>query len=431
MLSKRKVINSLFMLSIPWYGFGGYSIMKQGFGAGVFICAMPFLAILAFYAVDMLYGQAPRPRVNGKFLIVMGALLSLSASVLLGLHYKSPLITQSNGIMLIVLFNVPFLSSVLVQTYNRDDPEFDMAWLVMKGFILYVAFNLAGMAAGMRNLMHHFPGRANPPFALGLYDATHMLAVINLMLLSYLGEFKANPLRWFGLATLYMVDMAMILSINSRLSVMIFIVLTALFATKAMKKLKGLYTVSLFTMPIMMTFALLIYQILSLPVFVAIMERVDKKDITTFNGRTYIWESAGDWLMNDRRGLLFGNGYNGQYHLRLLDWVAKLWGEKGSYRLHMHSAFLEFLVDQGIVGILLLYGVYWSGYKFYQGQYKAGTRMAPLYAGFVYLMFAWQIDIVGYGIYSGFVLLMLLMGPVVMRQGGEAVTAIEPLAPRT
>ena len=394
-------------------------MMIKGFAVGVFACALPFLLILSVYLLDMLYGQAPRPRVNKKFHLVMAFLTSMSASVLLGLYYKSPVITPLNGALLIMLFHVPFLSSIVVQTYNRDDPDFDMTWMLIQGFIIYVAINVAGMAAGMRNLMHYFPGRANPPFALGLYDTAHTLAIVNLMLLSYLTDFKANPKRWIGLAFLYAVNMGIILSINSRLSVMIFLVFTILFATQAMKVVRGLFTVSLFTMPIMMSFALLIYEILTLPVFVAIMERVDKKDITTFNGRTYIWESAAQWLADDRRGLIFGNGYNGQSHLRILDWVAKLWGESGSYRLHMHSAFLEFLVDQGVVGIGLLYGVYWSGYKFYQKQYLANTKLAPIYAGFIYLMFAWQIDIFCYGIYSGFMLVFMLMAPVVMQTNDE------------
>ncbi len=417
MLSKRKLINALFVLSFPWYGYGAYSLMSRGFAVGIFLCAVPFLLILGFYVLDLLYRQTVTPLVNGKFLLVMAALTSISASVLLGLHYHSPVINNANGFLLIVLFYAPFLSSVVVQVYNRHDPDFNMAWLVMKGFLAYLVFNLIGMAIGLRNLLHFFPGRASPPFAMGIYDAAHMLSIVNLMLLFHLRDFKSNPLRWFLLAGVYMVNMGIILSINSRLSFMIFIVFTVLFRTHAMKALRGLFTVSLFTMPIMMSFALLIYQILSLPVFVALMERVDEKDVTTFNGRTYIWTSAADWLRDDRRGLIFGNGYNGQYHLRLLEWVAKLWGEPGSYRLHMHSAFLEMLIDQGIVGILLMYGVYYSGYRFYQKQYMRNTALAPLYAAFVYMMFAWQIDIVGYAFYSGFCLVFVMMGPVVMKVG--------------
>jgi len=430
-LSKRKLINALFVLSFPWYGIGAYAMVDRGFAVGILMCALPFLLILGIYLLDLLYRGTVKPLVNGKFLLVMGALASISFSVLLGLHYNSPLITGANGALLILLFVAPFLSSVVVQVYNRHDPDFNMADLVLWGFLAYVGINLVGMGMGMRNHLHYFSGRASPPFAMGIYDAAHLLAIINLMLLFHLRDFRTDPVRWSLLAAVYVVNMAMILSINSRLSFMIFIVLTALFITRAMKTLKGLFTLSLFTMPLMMSFALLIYQILSLPVFVAILERVDKEDVTTFNGRTYIWTAAADWLMDDRRGLLFGNGYNGQYRLRLLERVANLWGESGSFNLHMHSAFLEMLVDQGIVGILLMYAVYWAGFRYYRQHYLLDTRMAPLFAAFVYLMFVWQIDIVGYAYYSGFCLLFVLMGPVVMKKEEPATVITNPQGPST
>ena len=414
MLSKRKIINNLFVLSFPWYGYGTYWLGKHEFALGIFICQLPFLLLIGFFLLDLLYGQTTWPRVNGKFKLVIAALTSLSASVILGLHYNSPVIDNVNGMLLITLFYAPFLSSVVVQAYNQSQPNFNMAWLILKGFFAYILFNLLGMAAGMRNLFHSFPGRASPPFAAGIYDAAHLLAIVDLMLLFQLRDFRSNPLRWVAMAGVYMINMGIILSINSRLSFMIFLVLTVLFLTHAMKALRGLFAVSLFTMPLMMSFALLIYKILSQPVFVAVMERVNKEDVTTFNGRTYVWTAAADWLSDDRRGLLFGNGFNGQYHLRILDGVAKRWGGD-SYNLHMHSAFLEILVDQGLLGILLMYGVYWSGYKFYQKEYLTNAPMAPLYAAFVYMMFAWQIDIVGYAYYSGFLIVFLMMGPVVMK----------------
>lgn len=415
MISKRKIINSLFVVSFPWYGVGAYNVMKQGFAIGIFLCAIPYLLIIFFFLLDRLYRSAPRVRVNRRFYWVLGALVSLSASVIVGLSNHSPLLTTLNSWLLILLFNAPFFSALIVSAYNADQLEEKFMQLVLNGLVIFVAVNVMGIAAGLRNMLHYFPGRANPPFAFGLYDAAHVLAMVSLILLPFIGKFKARPMRTLLYIGIYCVCVGMILSINSRLSVMIFIVLTVLAITQALKALRGLFTVSLFTMPIMMSFALLIYQILSLPIFAAIVERVDKKDITTFNGRTYIWESAASWLVDDRRGLLFGNGYNGQYHLRLLNWVAKLWGESGSYRLHMHSAFLESLINQGIVGILLMYGVYWYGYRFFREQYQRSGPLGPLYLGFVYLMFAWQIDIIGYGFYTGFMLLMVLMAPVAFR----------------
>ncbi len=401
--------------------------MDRGFAIGIFLCSVPYLLINGFYLLELLYRRAPLPKVNRTFYLVLAALASLSASVILGLHYHSTVINPANGALLILLFHMPFLGSVVVQVYNRNDPDFNLTRLVLNGFFAYLAANLLGMAVGMRNLLHFFPGRASPPFAFGLYDAAHMLSIVNLMLLFTLGEFNKNPKRWILAAAVYLINMALILSINSRLSFMIFLVLTVLFVTRAAKAAKGLYAISLFTMPLMMSFALLIYEILTLPVFAVVMGRVDKKDVTTFNGRTYIWEEAANWLMDDRRGFLFGNGYNGQAHIHLLDKMAKLWNGTSAKTLHMHSAFLEILIDQGVVGILLMYGVYWYGYKFYQEKYRANANMAPLYAAFVYLMFVWQIDIVSYAFYSGFWLLMILMGPVVMRRGSATSDMVHQL----
>lgn len=70
MLSKRKLINTLFILSFPWYGYGAYALMDRGFAIGIFICAMPFLLILGFYVLDLLYRQTVLPAVNGKFYLV-------------------------------------------------------------------------------------------------------------------------------------------------------------------------------------------------------------------------------------------------------------------------------------------------------------------------------------------------------------------------
>ena len=91
-----------------------------------------------------------------------------------------------------------------------------------------------------------------------------------------------------------------------------------------------------------------------------------------------------------------------------------MFGSSNSAVIHFHSSFFEILINQGIVGILLMYGVFWAGYKFYRHQYSARLRLAPLYAGFVYFMFTWQIDIENFSYNMGFMVLFVLMGPVVM-----------------
>lgn len=416
-ISKRKLVNTLFALAFPVYGFGSYLMFVPGhsWSTGLFIGTGGFIAILAFYLLDLVY----RPRVaavlNSTFWICLAALVSFAASVLLGLHYHSPVLKSTNATAIIVMALVPFPAAVIVQIYNRHQDGFDYAALLLKGLLFLVGANLLGVAAGLHNGLHSFSDRMSFPFVLGIYESAHVLAFINLILIFYLRDLDTKPLRFIGIVVLFMVNMAVIMSVNSRLSFMIFFFVMVMFLTKAIKAARWIYSVSLFTMPLMMSFALLIYQILSLPFFVAILSRVDKKDVTTFNGRTYIWEAGWDWVVNDRRGLIFGNGYNGQYHLRLLEGVAKLWNEPDSYNLHMHSSFFEILVDQGIVGILLMYVVYWIGYRRYRAEYQNNTAMAPLFAGFTYLLFVWQIDITGYSYYLGYMLLFMLMAPMCIK----------------
>lgn len=414
MISKRKLINFLFLLAFPQYGVGSYYMFKSGglgFSGGLFFAILPFLAIILIYLLDTLYKGTYTRQVNGVYGLCMAALLVMAISVQMGLVYHSPQVNPINRSVLILLTLAPYNAAVIVQLYNREHDGFDMAWMVMKGLFLLIGVNLLGYAAGMRNQLHSFEGRISLPFMMGIYDSAHILALVNLILLSYMKDFARKPMRFAGFTALYLVNMVIILSVNSRLSFMIFFVLTILFLTQAIRTVRGLYTISLFTMPIMMGFAQLIYQILSLPFFAAILGRVDKQDVTTFNGRTYIWESAADWALHDRRGFLMGNGYNGQYHIHLLERVAKLWNEPNSYMLHMHSAFLEILVNQGILGLGLMYVIYWQGYTRYRREYRGHTALGTLFAGFTYLMFAWQIDIFGYGFLMGYMLLFIFMAP--------------------
>ena len=422
MINKAKLVNTLFVLGFPVYGLGSYMMFLPSFtwSSGLLFTTVPFLLIVLFYLLDVLYRRGFTPVVNGTFLICAAAVLYNAISLGVGLHYHSPVLKPANATAMAVQFTIPFFAAVIVQLYNRNRDGFDWSAMILKGLLLLEGLNILGMGAGLHNKLHSFEGRASFPFVLGIYEAAHLLSFINLMLLFYFRDFEKKPLRFIGTLVLYMLNMAIIMSVNSRLSFMIFFVITVLFLTKAIKAAKGIYPVSLFTMPIMMTFGLLIYEILSLPLFVAILSRVNKKDVTTFNGRTYIWEAAYDWTVDDRRGILFGNGYNGQYHLRLLDGVAKLWNEPKSYNLHMHSAFLEIFVNQGIVGLLLMYLVYWHGFKRYRSEYRNSTALAPLFGGFCYLLFCWQIDITGYGYYLGFLLLFMILAPMCVKR--EAIT---------
>jgi O-antigen ligase len=300
-----------------------------------------------------------------------------------------------------LLFLVPFHAAVVMQLRNREHEGSDMARLVLIGLILLMAVNLLGYAMGMRNLVHGFEGRMNLPFLKGVYDAAHIMSIINLMLLFYLKDPIRHPFRFAALAAIYAANLAVMININSRLSFMVFLVFTVLFLLRVTKGLRGLYTISLFTMPLLVSFAHLVYKILSLPVFASIIERVDKEDVTTFNSRTYIWEEAWNWLVDDRRGFLLGNGFNGQYGLGMMDHIAVMWETDQPYDIHMHSTFLQVFIGQGLLGYLLLCLCMWYAYSRFRVHYLAGTNAAPLYAAVVYILFIWQIDIFLYGMEIG------------------------------
>jgi hypothetical protein len=400
-ISKLKLVNLLFVLSFPFYGLGTYYTFKTNFSAGVILSVLPSILILAIYALDVLHRGRVTVMVNRVYGVAMLFILSLVASMWVAFGKNFPGLNPLNTTSMSIMFLVPFNAAVVVQLYNRGNDEFDMAWELVKGLGLFILVNLLGYAAGLRNLVHGFEGRINLPFMRGIYDASHVMSIVNLMLIFYLRDFTRRPGRFVVLATLFLVNMAVMVNVNSRLSFMIFVVLMVLFLFKFMKVVRGLYTISLFTMPLLMSFALLIYQVLSLPFFVAILQRVDKEDVTTFNGRTYIWESMADWAMNDRTGWLFGLGYRGQYELRMLDFLAVLWGEDHSYNFHLHSSFLEITMDQGVVGLVLFYCCMWYAYSYYRSKYRAGHLEAPLFAAVVYLLFIWQIDIFCYGIDLG------------------------------
>lgn len=417
MIRKSTLVNILFLLGFPVYGVGTYVMFLPGgkWAIGLLLTTVPFALILLFYLLDLLYRGGFTPVVNRTFWICTAAVASIVISLPVGLMYGSPVLKPANVIAMMTQFSVPFFAAVIVQVYNRKEDGFNWTEMLLKGLLLLELVNLLGMGAGLHNKLHTFEGRASFPFVLGLYEAAHLLSVINLILLFYMNDMRRKPLRFAGMLGLFMLNMVIIMSVNSRLSFMIFFVVLVLFVTKAIRATKGLFSISLFTMPLIMSFALLIYEILSLPFFVALLSRVDKKDVTTFNGRTYIWESAFDWVANGGKGVVFGNGYNGQYRLRLLEYVAKLWEEPDSYNLHMHSAWLEILVNQGIVGVGLMYMVYWQAFRGTQLAYRERTALAPLFAAVCYLMFTWQIDIAGFGYYIGWMLIFFILAPLCIK----------------
>lgn len=403
MISKRKLINFLFLIALPVYGIGCWLIVKQSPTIGYVTASLGYLSIILFWLIDRMYRRSLRPMTNRVFWIGMAYIASLVLMYWIGLLvHRVPILTLPNTIGQSLLVLVPFPAVVIVVIYNRAADDFDFAELFLRSLLALLIINYLGYAAGLRNLMHSFPGRVSLPFATGIYDGSHLVAIVNMMLLFRIkfSELSKRPVRFSFYTGIYLLNLVAMVSINSRLSFMIFLVFTVLFLFKVMKAAR-VYLLSLFTMPLMMSFALLIYAVVSLPFFASVLGRVSKEDVTTFNGRTYIWEAVADWAVDDRRGLLEGLSYHGHYKIGMLDEVARLWGEDDAYNLHTHSTFLEILISQGVIALAVFYWLMWMAYKFYRQRYIGGYSEAPVYAALIYILFVYQIDIFAHGIFLG------------------------------
>ncbi|HOP41894.1 MAG: hypothetical protein R2810_07595 [Flavobacteriales bacterium] len=412
MIRKKALVNTLFLVGFTVFGFGSYISLKRGLSEGMIVSVMPFLAIIAFFLVDSVYRERIRSMLTGTYWLSMLYIGTLVVSMFVALRGGIPGVNFGNALLSSLLFAAPFNAAVIVQYYNRDDDDFDFSRMLLLGLGMLMAVNVLGYAAGIKAFGHGFEGRASFPFIRGIYTGAHVLAVLSLMLLFHLRDPLGRPVRYFMVVASLAVAFVLMLSINSRLSLMIFLLLAIMILTRAIKVARGIYTISLFTMPLLLSFSLLVYQVLSLPFFEAILQRVSKEDVTTFNGRSYIWNAVADWAFNDRTGLLFGNGFKGHYKLHMLDLVAKLWGEPHAYNLHSHSTFTEVLVAQGVFGVVLLYILLWRGFKYYRNCYLRGSSEAPIFGGLVYILFIWQIDIFCYGVDIGHAILFTMLAPL-------------------
>ncbi|MFZ1686842.1 MAG: hypothetical protein WAU70_05460 [Flavobacteriales bacterium] len=403
MISKRKLINFLFLIALPVYGIGCWLIVKKSPTVGYVTASLGYLSIIVFWLIDRMYQRTLRPMTNRVFWIGMLYIASLVMMYWIGLlvHHIA-ILTLPNTIGQSLLVLVPFPAVVIVMIYNREADDFDFAELFLRSLLVLLILNYIGFAGGLHNLMHTFPGRVSFPFGTGIYDGSHLVAIVNMMLLFRIkfSELSSRPIRFSFYTGVYLLNLGAMLSINSRLSSMIFLLFTLLFLFKVMKAAR-VYLLSLFTMPLMMSFAMLIYAVVSLPFFTSILGRVSKEDVTTFNGRTYIWEAVADWAVHDRRGLVQGLSYHGHYKIGMLDEVARLWGVRNAYNLHTHSTFLEILTSQGIIALGVFYWLMWQAYKYYRQRYLNGFSEAPIYAAFIYILFVYQIDIFAHGIFLG------------------------------
>ncbi|MBA4054969.1 MAG: hypothetical protein C0490_09680 [Marivirga sp.] len=420
MLDKRDIINFLFLVSFPVYGIGAYVSGNVSPTLGYYFSMSVHLVMVLFYLIDLLYKKEFKIRVNTFYLIMVLYLVSCAVSLLVSLNrqtlHPNPVLMYSKMALLVL----PFHAFIVTFLYNEKRHD-KLVKLTFNSLSLLLVFNLIGFfGLGLKNGIHSIEGRINFPFLDGLYSGACLLAVINLMILYFLQRSLDNPLKFTYLLMYFLGNLVLLFFINSRLTILVFLVVFLLFLLNFSKSFKGVFLISLFTLPILLNAGLLLYRILSLPVFVFIMQRVNLIDVTTFNGRALAWQRAIDWMFYDQRGLFFGNGNNGQYFLHLMPDIAKMWGVPEPYT-HLHSTVLMIVVDQGLVGYALLIILFYKMFTFYKRKFQTGSKEGVFFSIVIFILIVMQIDIFVFQENLGAVIFSFLMANAVLKDSGPSM----------
>jgi hypothetical protein len=415
---KRDVINFLFVISFPLYGIGLYLAATLTPSVGYLFGSMPYAAVLVFYVVDVLYKREFHIKINGNYFISILFYASVVAAFLVALNKHLPGSELSMLMIRSAFIIIPFHAFIIVSIYNEGNDC--VMQLTLRGLTLLLVINLAGYyGLGMSNEVHHIEGRINFPFLDGLYSGACLLAIINLMLFYQIRNSGFDRLPKGMLLGYFIINLVFIFYINSRLVTLVLLLVIILMLFNVRKMFKGVFTFSLFTLPLLLSGGMLIYEILSLPVFQVIMQRVDLLDVMTFHGRSFIWQTGVDWMTIDQRGLIFGNGYKGHYFLDLLGDIAKLFDIRQLQDLHLHSTTLEIVVNQGLIGLGLFFTVLYKSYRYYRGKYRLGASEGAFFPVVLFVLFVCQVDSFVYLDNLGGLLFAFLAARICLRQQPE------------
>lgn len=409
MLDKRDIINFFYTASFPLYGIGSFvaATINSPIGNSISISAQVF--ILLFYCIDLLYKKQVALRVNGLFILMILFQLSSIAAYIVALNKDAPFLSSLHAITRSAIILFPFYAFIAVCLYNEKDRA-RLVDLTFKGLNILLIINVIGyFGFGLENGTHTIEGRLSLPFIDGMYSGACIIAVINLMVFYYMKQALSNAdsYRFIYLLIYFLINLVLLFLINSRMANLIFLFVFALALFNVIHRFKGLFLIGVFFVPLMLNFGLLLYQILTLPVFKVVMQRVNLNDVVTFNGRVFGWEKAIDWLLYDQTNLLFGNGYNGHYFLHLMARIAKLWNVRET-DTHLHSTSLSILVDQGIVGGVLLFLITYKAYSYFKDQMTIRKHEGILFAVMVFILIVMQVDMFVYKESAGWIILSLL-----------------------
>lgn len=417
MLYKRDIVNTLFVASFPIYGIGIYVSASFSPSIGYTISIIPHIGILLFYLVDLAYQKEIRVVVNWLYLLMTVFLFLYAFSLFVSLYKSLPEINMGLVLTKSLLIIIPFQSFVVVRLYNADETLLSNLTFITLSILLL--FNLAGYyGLGLSNEVHSIEGRINFPFLDGIYSGACLVAIISLMLVYYMKTVHGDFFKLNGAIVFLIVNLLLQFFINSRLTIMVFLLVFCLLLFNVVAKTKMIYWIAIFTLPILLGTGRFIYEVLTLPLFKSIMQRVDVWDVTTFNGRAFLWKDGIDWLLYDRQGLMFGHGYRGHYFFYLISDVAELWNEEQLHHLHMHSSSLEMLVSQGLVTYLIFLILLYNVFIHFMREYHAHRSEAVFLSVVVFLMFIVQVDTFVYMDSLGALIFAWLVSSIAIQRPG-------------
>jgi hypothetical protein len=403
------------VLCFPFYGIGNYISATSSPSLGYIISIIVPLLIIIFYLIDMMYVKMIENRLNKNYLLLL--IFIVSAISAMQLSYTKGLPDMSFNVVVFksLLFIFPVHTFLVVNFYNKGESSNYLVDNTFFGLTVLLLINLFGFyGMGLTNEVHNIEGRINFPFLGGLYEGSNLLSIINLLLLFYIKEYRSNIFMLLLLLGYFFGTLALIFFINSRLGIIILLMVYALIFFNVVKKTKVVYIISLFTLPILLSSSLLIYEILQLPAFASILQRVDLIDVVTFNGRAFIWQNAFDWLFYDQTGIFFGNGYRGHFFIDLISDVARMWNEKNIHNMHLHSAALEIMVNQGLLGIIIFLILNYCTFSYLHNVYQKKIPDAPFFPVMIFMIFLLQVDSFMYIDSLGFFILSVFFSKIVV-----------------
>ena len=396
MINKKDIINFIFVASFPLYGLGCHFGRSLSPSKAIIFSLLPYLAIVIFYLIDILYKRDFQVKVRGAmYWWMMAYIFSVIASSFVSLYKGAPsvvvTITTATGSSLLYL--TIFHAFIIVFLYNGDNshevvPRLTVISIGILLLINVIAYYVFGISSGES----YYEGRRDDyPFFKGAFEAGSMAAIACLLVAWSITKVWTKSFKVFCLMILAGLLIVILTRVNSRIAILVMLITFGLFAVKWTKN-SLVYWISLFTLPLVLNSRYLLYKVISLPILEPLMQRTDFEDIVTLHGRTILWERGLEWLQYDQRGLFCGLGLQGQYFIDLLRDIQLIWHPLDPHIMHWHSVTLEVLVNQGLLGLIPLLVIFYKIFVYYRQEFENKHIMGMFFLPVIYMLFSAQID---------------------------------------